>query len=291
MSFRSYGSPRFAFGYQLTPWVKRLLIVNAVIFVAMWILGGRTSAFIVDWFAFYPSSEFLTRPWGAVTYMFLHGGIWHVLLNMLVLFFFGPPLERRWGGGEFLKYFFLCGVGGVLFGFLVPGTGGVPVIGASAAVYGVMLAFAWYWPDSPIYVWGIFPVKAKYLVGFLFFLTVMSTYADTGGGVAHFAHLGGLLVGLVYLKWGGDLGARLDRIKEATRVERFAIVPREEEEEEESRKSGARRRRGRASRKRDADLLDEVDRILDKISAAGMGALTPEERRILDEVSRKRRSN
>jgi len=291
MSFGSYGSPRFGFGFHLTPWVKKLIIANGVIFVSMWILGPRVIGFTFDWFAFYPSADFLTRPWGAVTYMFLHGGIWHVLLNMLVLFFFGPPLESRWGGGEFLKYYFLCGVLGVMLGFVIPGTTGIPVIGASAAVYGVMLAFAWYWPESPIYIWGIFPVKAKYLVGFLFFLTVMGTYSDGGGGVAHFAHLGGLLVALVYLKWGSDLGARLDRFRDVARPERFAIVPRKDEEEEGGSRARGLGRTRRGGDRREKELLDEVDRILDKISESGMGSLTPEERKVLDEVSRKRRSN
>lgn len=287
MAFRSYGSPQFAFGYHLTPWVKRLLIANSVVFLVMWILGAR-SAFVVEWFAFFPSSEFLTRPWGALTYMFLHGDVWHVLINMLILFFFGPPLESRWGSGEFLKYYILCGLGGVALSFVfAPGT---PIIGASAAIYGLMLAFAWYWPDSPIYFWGIFPIKAKYLVGFFFLLAFVSAFGGAGGGVAHFAHLGGLVAGLVYLKWGTDLGARLDRIREAARVERFAVVPGDDSEEEGEERSKSRKPRRRSS-KDEEELLDEVDRILDKISAAGIGSLTAEERRILDEVSRKRRSN
>jgi len=288
MSFGSYGSSRFGLGFHLTHWVKRLLIANAVVFVVTWIPGPHRE-FLIQWFAFFPSAEFLTRPWGAVTYMFLHGDVWHVLINMLVLFFFGPPLESRWGGGEFLKYYFLCGLGGVALSFVF--AAGTPIIGASAAVYGVMLAFAWYWPDSPIYIWGIFPVKAKYLVGFFFLLTFVSAFGAAGGGIAHFAHLGGLLAGVVYLKWGSDLGARLDRIREVARPERFAIVPRDEEEESGRSRSGRRERATRRGGRREEEILDEVDRILDKISAAGMASLTADERRILDEVSKKRRSN
>ncbi len=280
----SYATQRFAFGYQLTPWVKRLLIANTAVFLLTAVVGG---SFFYQWFGFSPSNAF-TRPWGAVTYMFLHGDLWHLLLNMLVLFFFGPPLESRWGSTEFIKYYFLCGMGGVALSFIfAPGTA---IIGASAAIYGLMLAFAWYWPESPIYVWGIFPVKAKWLVGFFFVLTFISAFGGAGGGIAHFAHLGGLLAGLSYLKFGQTLGARFGEMRSSRGSERFAIVPRKASHEEQ---------RNRASRKikkevrfgGEEDLLDEVDRILDKISARGMEALTEEERQVLDDVSRKRRSN
>jgi membrane associated rhomboid family serine protease len=280
----SYGSPRLAFGYHLTPWVKRLLIANTAIFLITAIVGGP---FFWEWFGFTPR-EALLRPWGAVTYMFLHGGLWHLLLNMLILFFFGPPLESRWGGKTFLKYYLICGLGGAALSFVF--AFGSSVIGASAAIYGLMLAFAWYWPENPIYVWGIFPVKAKWLVGFFFVLTFFSAFGGAGGGVAHFAHLGGLLTGLAFLWSEGSLGARLEGLRRAARVERLAIVPRDEAEEE----AGGGSRATRASRReamREEELLDEVDRILDKISETGMASLTDDERRVLDEVSRRRRMN
>ena len=278
----AYATQRFAFGYQLTPWVKRLLIANTVIFLVTAVLGG---SFFFNWFGFSPANA-LTRPWGAVTYMFLHGDLWHLLLNMLVLFFFGPPLESRWGSSEFLKYYLLCGLGGVALSFVFAPQ--AAIIGASAAIYGLMLAFAWYWPEAPIYVWGLFPVKAKWLVGFFFVLTFISAFGGAGGGLAHFAHLGGLLTGVGYLKFGDRLGARLGEIRASRVSERFAIVPRKVSREEE----GGKAPRGRqAGAGREEALLDEVDRILDKISARGIGALTDDERRVLDEVSKKRRSH
>jgi membrane associated rhomboid family serine protease len=280
----SYGATRFAFGYQPTPWVVRLLVANTAVFLVTWVAGPQ---FFWEWFGFNPSHLF-TRPWGMVTYMFLHGDVWHLLLNMLVLFFFGPPLEARWGSGEFLKYYFLCGLGGVALSFVF--AAGVPIIGASAAIYGLMLAFAWYWPESPIYLWAIFPVKAKWLVGFFFVLTFLSAFGGAGGGVAHFAHLGGLVSGLVYLRFGSRIGAHLGDFRAATRAERFAIVPRSDVRTEEE---GARSRPARPDRSRGDEeaLLDEVDRILDKISATGIGSLTAAERRTLDDVSKQRRSN
>jgi len=282
----SYGSPRFAFGYTLTPWVKRLLIANTVVYLITFLVG---KAFFWEWFGFTPAQS-LIKPWGVVTYMFLHGDLWHLLLNMLVLFFFGPPLEQRWGSKGFLQYYLLCGLGGAALSFVFAFN--TSVIGASAAIYGLMLAFAWYWPESPIYVWGIFPIKAKWLVGFFFVLTFISAFGGAGGGVAHFAHLGGLLTGVIYLRMDGKLGPRLETLKRAARVERLAIVPRDDDSREEE-ASGGRRRAGRTGKSgvSDEELLDEVDRILDKISDTGMGSLTEDERRTLDEVSRRRRTN
>lgn len=272
-----HGTQQMSFGFSLTPWVKRLLIANGVIFLFSVLLGVQ---FVADWFGFHPS-RILTRPWGAVTYMFVHGGFWHVFINMLMLFFFGPPLESQWGGREFIKFYLICGLGGAALSFLfMPSS----VIGASAAVYGVMAAFAMTWPESPIYVWGIFPVKAKWLVAFLFVLSFFSAVGGAGGGVAHFAHLGGLITGFVYLKADWHPSERLEKLKKATRVRRFAIVPREEAPEDEGTEAGR-------WKSEDEELLDEVDRILDKISEEGMAALTRDELQTLDEVSRKRRSN
>jgi len=265
--------------FSLTPWVKRLLLANAVAFLVT--VVDRDLFF--RWFAFAPS-EFLTRPWGAVTYMFLHGDFWHLFVNMLVLFFFGPPLESRWGSREFVKYYFLCGLGGVALSFVF-----APywIVGASAAIYGLMLAFALNWPEAPIYIWGIFPVKAKWLVGFLFAVSLMSAFGGADGGIAHFAHLGGIVTGFLYLKsdWRPDLPRRAKRRGSVER--RLAIVPRDEPRgEARSAESRPADRPGRED-----TLLDEVDRILDKISATGIASLTDAERGTLDEVSRRHRSN
>jgi membrane associated rhomboid family serine protease len=278
---RSYSGAGFGFGGTLTPMVKRLLIANTAVFVVTLLVG---SGFIFDWFAFQPTRIFI-RPWGVFTYMFLHGGFMHLAVNMLVLFFFGPPLESRWGSREFLKFYVICGLGGVVLSYLfLPAT----VVGASAAVYGVMLAFALNWPDSPIYVWGIFPVKAKWLVAFLFVVSLVSAFSDpVGGGVAHFAHLGGLAAGFLYLKsdWRPRRKADVLRKKAEGVRRRLAIVPREERESRRESRS-----RDRSAEEEQA-LYDRVDAVLDKISAQGMSALTPEELSLLDRMSRKHRSN
>lgn len=281
MAYRDRGFPTFG-GFQMTPWVKRLLIANVVVYFLTLVAPG----FFLEWFSFQPA-EILWQPWGIATYMFLHGDFWHLFFNMLVLFFFGPPLEGRWGSKEFLKYYAICGLGGAALGFVFAPTS--MVIGASAAVYGIMLAFAMNWPDAPIYIYGIFPVKAKWLMAFLFGLTLWGMFSGPGSSVAHFAHLGGILTGFIYLKQDWRGAEKLGKLKKkATRRRRLAIVPRDDGEEEEEEAAGSHAR-GRSAE--EEALLDAVDQVLDKISAQGMASLTAEERRLLDEVSRRRRTN
>lgn len=277
----AYSTRSFGFGGMLTPVVKRLLIANVAVFAVMLVPGAGRLA--VDWFAFQPTRIFI-RPWGVFTYMFIHGGLMHVAMNMLFLFFFGPPLESRWGGREFFKYYVICGLGGVALSYLfLPAA----VIGASAAIYGIMLAFAMNWPDAPIYVFGIFPVKAKWLVAFFFVVSLLSAVEGSGGGIAHLAHLGGIVTGFIYLKSDLRRGKRRKRVATSVKTRRLAIVPRAERDE----RASAGRTSTRQERKEEQALYDAVDRVLDKISAEGMSSLTKEELRLLDEVSKRHRAN
>jgi membrane associated rhomboid family serine protease len=274
----SYTYRTFGFGYRLTPVVKRLLIANVAVF-GLTLLVGKP--FVYDWFAFQPRAIFV-RPWGVFTYMFVHAGFWHLAWNMLFLFFFGPPVEERWGSREFFKYYVICGLGGVGLSYLfMPNA----IVGASAAILGVMLAFAMIWPDAPIYLFGIFPVKAKWLVAALVLINVVYMVTPSGGGIAYMAHLGGLATGFIYLKSDWRLGRPVQRLRQAARARRMAIVPREEHEDAPHRpaRTGARRE--------DKSLYDAVDAVLDKISAEGMASLTPDELKLLDEVSKRHRSN
>jgi membrane associated rhomboid family serine protease len=299
---RGFGMGRFGgggfgmnrLGLSLTPWVRRLLLANGVL-ALLGIVHVIPLGFQVRWLSFVPA-EVLLRPWGVVTYMFVHGGIWHVLLNSLVLLFFGPPLEQRFGSGEFLRFYLACGVGGALLGFAFAFS--TPVIGASAAVFGLMVAFAWFWPTAPIYVWGIFPVQAKFLVGGLGILTFVSTVADSSSVTAHFAHLGGILAALLLLRFRGapafdrpfqprvKMGWRVDRADRADRADRDARADKTDRGVKTDRTVWTVRTNATRS---ELEHLDEVDRILDKISASGMQSLTDRERAVLDEVSRRER--
>ena len=276
MAFRS----NFSFGFGLTPWVKRLLIANAVVSIAVWLDGSGT---LFRLLAFQPA-RLLYQPWTLVTYMFVHGDFWHLFFNMLALFFFGPPLEERWGSREFLKYYVICGLGGAALSFAF--TRHAALVGASGAVYGVMLAFAMNWPNAPIYIWGIFPIKALWLVLILVALSLTSAISGARDGVAHFAHLGGFAVGFLYLKldWRiAQITGRWTRKLASRGRHRFTVIPGDSRQ--------ARPPTSRPRRREDERLLDEVDRILDKISKAGLSSLSAEERRLLDEVSRRYRQN
>lgn len=187
--------------FNVTPWVKRLLIANGVVFVIAWLMSV-TGVFglsrVFDLFAFSPTRIWV-RPWGMLTYMFLHAGFWHLLMNMLIIFFFGPPLESRWGSSVFIKFYLICGLGGVLLSFFFSSSS---IVGASAACYGMMLAFAMLWPNTNVYIWGLVPVKVKWLVIFLVALSFASAIGPNRDGIAHLAHLGGAVAGFLMMKSG-----------------------------------------------------------------------------------------
>lgn len=279
---RSFENP---FGFVLTEWVKRLLIANGAVFLV-------TLAFpaLVYYLGLAPG-RLLTQPWSVATYMFVHLGFFHLLFNMLALFFFGPPLEERWGSREFLKFYLLAGLGGAILSLAFPG--GL-IAGASGAIYGILVAFALHWPDNPIYIWGIFPVKAKWLVTFIVGISVFYSLSGGAGGVAHLAHLGGAAAGFLYLKspWAPAGWGAAPRRRSKPR-QRGGLLP---TSRAERRSEAVRKERptveARAARAREHErALDDVDRILDKISEHGLSSLTDDERQRLDEASRRFRTN
>lgn len=276
---RPPGAPG-GFRFSVTPWVKRLLAVNAAVFLITVAVGP---GLVVDLFAFQPG-RFLVRPWGMATYMFVHGDLWHLLMNLLVIFFFGPPLESRWGSGVFVRFYLVCGLGGVLLSFLFVDA---DIIGASAACYGLMLAFAMTWPNAPIHIWGVVPVKAKWLVGFLAALSFVSAVGPARDGIAHLAHLGGVVTGFLFMRSGwleaGSVAQPGRRGKLGRRRPVRAAPPRVAEALE--------RRRAEKRAAEERAQLDAVDAVLDKISAHGVESLTAKERDLLDQVSRRTRTN
>src|SRR5688572_5606209 len=180
--------------FPMTTWVRRLLIANIAMFAITQFSRGLANLLVL-----YPPAV-LARPWTLVTYMFLHGGVAHLLFNMIGLFFFGPRLESRLSGRGFLLLYFLSGIGGGVFSVIFARD--AAVVGASGAVYGVLLGFAMFWPRERIYIYGILPVEAWLLATLLVF---GSLYAGTspaaGSRTAHFAHLGGAVFGFLVVKW------------------------------------------------------------------------------------------
>jgi membrane associated rhomboid family serine protease len=268
------GSPFF-----LTRWVRRLLVANGVVYLLQ--LTVFTSPWFVETFGFKPSAA-LEHPWSLFSYAFLHGNFLHIFFNMLALFMFGPLVEDRLGSARFARLYAISALGGAALSLaLLPLAGDAVIIGASAAVFGVMLAFVFEWPDAPIFVFPLpVPVKAKWLVIFFAVANLVPVIGQWNDGVAHLAHLGGFAAAFLYLRGGALLGGARRRT---------AIAPTTAVLVHPSAEQTGRRAAPFGGRQRDADakVLDEVDRVLDKISAGGLSSLTPEERRFLDEMSKR----
>jgi membrane associated rhomboid family serine protease len=251
----------------MTPWVARLLFLNVVMYVLTLVVPGMGDALM-----FVPAL-FAVRPWSIITYMFLHGGIGHIFFNMLALYFFGPRVEARLGGRRFLGLYLTSGVVGGLLSFTNPMIG---VIGASGAVYGVMFAYAHYWPRDVVHIWGVLPVEVRWLVVGVTVLSLVSGFGGAGDGIAHFAHLGGFLGAFIYVRV-------LDRMTGARRFRsQAAALPRPTLETGAS----AVARWSRIPREGLHPVnLEELDRILAKIQLEGVGRLSPDEREFLDRFS------
>ena len=249
---------------QLTPWVTRLIVANVVMYFAT-----MASPTLYGLMVLVPA-YIGTRPWTLVTYMFLHAGLGHLFFNMLGLFFFGPRLEARLAGNQFAYLYFISGITGGLLSFVF--TPYSPIVGASGAVFGVLLGYARYWPRDRIYIWGILPVEAWVLVAVMTGIAVLGGFGGNGGGVAHFAHLGGFVGGLIYLGWiEWRAPGRRFRAKQRAAPQRTL---------------GSRGDMTRWSRIERGKLHEvnraELDRIMEKISESGVGSLTQSERTFLD---------
>lgn len=272
--------------FPLTPWVRRLLAVN----VAVYVLGATlfTGPWFLQTLGFAPHAA-AQRPWTFLTYMFVHQSLLHLAVNALMLVLFGPAVERRMGSGSFMRYYVLCGLGGPLAAFalalLTPHVG--PFGGASAAVFGVALAFAFAWPEARLFVFPLpWAVPAGLLVGFLAVLGLVPFVFETADGVSHLAHLGGFLLGFLYLKGGEFVERRGALPADVAPAQPVLVAHRSgaaggEEPAVEAETPPVRPTRD--------DPASEMNRVLDKISREGITSLTAAERRFLDDVSRRLR--
>ncbi len=252
---------------SLTPWVTRIILANAAMYLVQQAFPIVTRLLLLV-----PACVILpvqgcgiVRPWSVVTYMFLHAGFGHILFNMLGLFFFGPPLEARLGARRFLALYFLSGIAGAMLSVVFSPFSAI--IGASGAVFGVFYAFAHFWPRQQIYIWAVFPVQARVLVIVMTVLALYGGFGSGGGGIAHFAHLGGFLGGFLYLRWlEWRSPARRFKAKATPKV---STTPRD---------WGAVRREQLHEVNR-----EEYDRIMNKLAREGVTALTATERAFLDQ--------
>ena len=313
---RDYYRPTGFGGFSiLPPVIKKLLIINGIVFflqvlvenmIFSGIPGGQ---FINKYFALIPlqglkydtmggifSMDFL--PWQLITYQFLHGDIWHIGFNMFFLWMFGMEIENYWGSNKFLLFYLLAGIAGGILQLVVtpfmPG-GAAPIIGASGAVYGVMVAFAMFFPERYIYIYMLIPVKAKYLIVFLMIIEFSSV--GNMDFVAHMVHIGGAISAVVFILLDRHYNFNIDRL-----FSKFKSKTDFSQRSNYKFKNTFRKPFGgnskdveeakfyeinNSSKGKDAIDQEEIDRILDKISHSGYQNLTEKEKRILFEASKK----
>ena len=263
----------------MTPWVTRLLFAN----VALFFLSGAVPS-LFSLFALVPAWV-VSRPWTLFTYMFLHGGFWHLAFNMLVLYFFGPRLESRLGGRVFLQLYLFSGLVAGLVSVVVPFV--IPtfstmtaVVGASGALYGVLFAFAQYWPDERILIIPIpVPLRIRTVVILATLIAVGGIALEVAGSpqrIAHHAHLGGFLGAWLLLKWReknspaarfkkqADGGRRRGWLQDRDAAERWAAIDRE------------------SLHPVNREAYDEI---VEKLRTQGLQSLTERERAFLDRFS------
>ena len=291
---------------RMTPAVQALIAINvAIMFLQATIVspGAMQDALGFE-FASAP-----TRWWSVATYMFVHGDFWHLFWNMYALFVFGPRLEHAWGTKKFSVFYLLSGLGGlVCYALFFRGSGHL-LLGASGAIFGVMGAYALQWPKQEVYLFWVLPMRVLTLVMLLVgFNLAMGLFSIAGGGtnVAYFAHLGGFLVAWLYMRTPPSvtieqLRQRISQVPDTEEPPRAIprALPRSRERVDEvdeivaKSKAVAAKRPAvvtPASKATSRDLkAEEVNRVLDKISAEGLESLTSEERRLLEEVSRRLR--
>lgn len=234
MRSASRSLPPVSFGPgPMTPAVKILLIANVAVFVVALVAGPEFRRF----FGLVPEAVLTEgRIWQPVTYLFVHAAsVGHILFNMLIVWMFGVELERRWGTAFFTKYYFVCGVGAGLLTVavsLLPFDGArlayaTATVGSSGAVYGLLLAWALIFPHRQILFMFIFPLPARVFVAIIGAIAFFSALGDSGSSVAHVTHLGGLVIGWLYLKGPRDLRLawqyRLSRWRMERTRKRFSV--------------------------------------------------------------------
>lgn len=254
-------------GIAMTKWVGRLLLAN----IAIFLLTEMYRPQIISWFGLLPV-QLLREPWTPLTYMFLHANWAHLLFNMVGIFFFGPRLEMRIGGRDFARLYFISGLVAALFSMIF--TPFTTVVGASGAVLGVLIGYAMFWPDEPIYLYFVLPVPAMVLVVGYVGISLFGGFSGAQDGVAHFAHLGGLVGGWGYLRWRRRKRSTVKESRVA-RIQRFAEDVRGETHRWDAIDVEALHEINRA----------EVHRLLEKLRDTGPSSLSNDERAFLDRMA------
>ena len=257
-----FQSSQGPFNYNLsffTDAIKLLVSINFIIFILQTISSSETVFFPL--FGLVPKlvwSDFML--WQPFTYMFFHGGVWHVLINMFVLWMFGGELERLWGKNRFLKFYFYTGIGAGLITMIFNFNSIVPIVGASGAVYGILLGYGLIYPNRKIYLYGIIPVKSIWFVFSVGFLAFISSI-DNNSNISHLTHLSGMFVGYILLKKPFNL----NKVWFSIRKKSIEYSVKKDEAIQAKRKN----------------LEKELNIVLDKINREGYNSLTRAEQDVL----------
>ena len=295
MPYRDTYSAGFA-GPRLTPWVKRLLAVTTTVFVGT-IFVHMFGPDVTPWLALFPR-EVLRHPWTVLTYPLTHGlSVISWLFSSLMVFFLGPRLEERWGGAGLLRYSLVAVLTGAAGALALAGFAGVdfPLVGMNMLTLGWFFAWALFWPTEEILFFGIIPIQIRWLFAGILVVSLLG-YASLGvSGLLFLVPLAATLGGCYALmqshwappSWGELPAPRTPRRRAQPKAVQWAGKKEAPAASPPPRPIAGPPRSARAER----ELLDDVDRILDKISAEGLAALSEEERKRLDEVSRRYRTN
>lgn len=282
------------------PVIKNLMIINGIVFLIE-MLGQQISIgygytfndILTRYFALIPIG-YGFYPWQLITYQFMHGGFMHIFFNMFALWMFGMEVENLWGSKKFLIFYLMCGIAAGIFQLVFPPLFNeplAPTIGASGAIFGVLIAFGMLFPNRYIFIYFLIPLKAKYFVALYVLIEFFSL--PSGGDVAHLAHLGGALAGFIYLmidrkrttafrgynNFNSSInpGSFFDTIKNAKNIFKKKGNSVEEANFYEINRNS----------KEDEITQLEIDQILDKISKSGYQNLSEKEKKILFEASKK----
>lgn len=287
---------------NLPPVVKGLLILNIAAYIIIEIFGSQ--GMFALWYYEIPYFQV----WQPITYMFMHADILHLLFNMFALWMFGRIMEQVWGSHRFLLYYFVCGLGAAVvqetcqkFGIISPYS---MTIGASGAVYGILLAFGMTFPNEKMFIIPIpFPIKAKYFIGFYVILELLEGFG-TNDKVAHFAHLGGMLFGaILILYWRGVAKNRQKAFRQnywnqSSTYENYdkngeglgnkiSNMFKSKEKTPKMTITYGERRKDYEYNAQKKQNSEEIDRILDKVRNGGYSNLTKEEKETLFKASQK----
>ena len=300
MTYSSYPISDDADHPRLTPAVRWLIATNvAIYFLQLTVVRPEHMQAALG----FQMRDLNTNAWWTIaTYMFVHGGLVHLASNMLMLFVFGPRLEHAWSPGAFTRFYLICGLGGWFLHLLFARNS--LLIGASAAILGVMLAYGSRWPDDEVFIFGVLPVRVRWLVAFSVGLNlaggIFTVRNGTATGTAYLAHLGGLAAGWIYLR--STAMPSIDRLRQ--RVSQLpdlpddtprAIprsLPRSREKLSEADQAVAKSNAAVARPTKAAQLTQggrpvDLDSVLDKISKDGIDSLTRDERKLLEDASQR----